>query len=118
MTLKDVLKDFLRNAGRGIYGSNVSSERVHILLKQKLDEFVTGSRLVKVTATLDGVEVPFKVSDMDVEKEVTEWYGVEYNGVLFNLRNVKCVFNEQEYLQSFMELNDKSLKFRIKYFNI
>lgn len=91
---------------------------VHNAFREDLTDFETGVNGFEVYAeNQDGDDVPFKIAFSGEEREVdNHFYGVEYNGIFFNLNSKEeCFSSEEEYLVPFNEWNPE-LTFKIKWF--
>lgn len=104
MTLSDALEFFKKGYKECFNLSDIKRSENHLLHSQWLVD-------------KDGNDVPFKVAFNGEESEVSNhFYGVEYQGIFFNLNSSEEYFSsKEEYLAPFKEWNPE-LTFKIKWF--
>lgn len=121
MTLSDALEFFKKGYKECFNLSDIKKSENHSLHSQWLEDltdYVTGAHGFEVYAVnKDGDDVPFKVAFSGEELEVSNhFYGVEYQGIFFNLNSSEEYFSSKEdYLAPFKEWNP-DLIFKIKWF--
>lgn len=121
MTVREVLEAFKKGYADYFNLSDIKkadNHDVHNAFREDLTDFETGVNGFEVYAeNQDGDDVPFKIAFSGEEREVdNHFYGVEYNGIFFNLNSKEeCFSSKEEYLASFKEWNPE-LIFKIKGF--
>ena len=121
MTVREVLEAFEKGYIECFNLSDIKkadNHEVHTAWIEDLTDFETGVNGFEVFAeNQDGEDVPFKIAFNGEEREVdNHFYGVEYNGIFFNLNSKEEYFSsKEEYLAPFKELNPE-LTFKIKLF--
>lgn len=121
MTLSDALEFFKKGYKECFNLSDIKKSENHLLHSQWLEDltdYVTGAHGFEVYAVnKDGNDVPFNVAFNGEESEVSNhFYGVEYQGIFFNLNSSEEYFSsKEEYLSPFKEWNPE-LTFKIKWF--
>lgn len=121
MTLREVLEAFKKGYTDCFNLSDIKkadNHDVHTALREELTDFETGVNGFEVYAlNKDEEDVTFKIAFNGEEREVdNHFYGVEYNGIFFNLNSKEeCFSSKEEYLAPFKEWNPE-LTFKIKWF--
>ena len=121
MTVREVLEAFKKGYTECFNLSDIhkaDNHDVHTAWREDLTDFETGVNGFEVYAVnKDGEDVPFKIAFNGEESEVSNhFYGVEYQGIFFNLNNSEEYFSsKEEYLAPFKEWNPE-LTFKIKWF--
>lgn len=121
MTVREVLEAFKKGYTDCFNLNDIhkaDNHDVHTAFREELTDFETGVNGFEVYAlNKDGEDVPFKIAFKGEEREVdNHFYGVEYNGIFFNLNSKEeCFSSKEEYLAPFKELNPE-LTFKIKWF--
>ena len=108
MTLSDAL-EFFKNGYKECFNlSDIKKSENHLLHSQWLEVYAVDK---------DGKDVPCNVAFNGEESEVSNhFYGVEYQGIFFNLNSKEEYFtSEEEYLAPVKEWNPE-LTFKIKWF--
>ena len=121
MTVREVLEAFKRGYTECFNLSDIQkadNHDVHNAFREELTDFETGVNGFEVYAVnKDEEDVPFNAAFNGEEREVdNHFYGVEYNGIFFNLNSKEeCFSSKEEYLAPFKEWNPE-LTFKIKWF--
>lgn len=121
MTVREVLEAFKKGYTDCFNLSDIhkaDNHDVHNAFREDLTDFESGVNGFEAYAlNKDEEDVPFKIAFSGEEREVdNHYYGVEYNGIFFNLNSKEEYFSsKEEYLAPFKEWNPE-LTFKIKWF--
>lgn len=120
MTVREILEAFKNGYIECFNLSDIKkadNHDVHTAWREELSDFEGNNGFEVYAVNKDEEDVPFKIAFSGEEREVdNHFYGVECNGVFFNLNSKEeYFFSKEEYLAPFNEWNPE-LTLKIKWF--